>query len=127
MDLATLTNTPRTLTVDGRDYRIHPLTLNDLGELQEWVNTQLPDPVEAIADSPGFKRLPPEAQKYAIRCAVELASKGKRRLGSPEATELINSTDGVCQLLFLTIKRGDPAFTQDDARKLSGCLTPRHI
>ncbi len=126
-DLATLTAKPRTLNVAGRAYKIHPLKISDLGELQNWVNEQLPDPIDACVSSPGYAKLPPEEKKYLLRVGAELAARGKRKLGSPEATELINSVDGVREMLFLSIKDGDPSFTRDDAAKVASRLTPNDI
>lgn len=115
------------LTVGGRTYKVYPLTFDDLGELQAWVNSEIPDPFDAVTASPGFARLNVEAQKFAIRCAVELASKGKRRLNSPEAAELVASPEGVMQLLYLMVRRGDPSFTEADAAELVRKVTPEQI
>jgi hypothetical protein len=115
------------LAVGGKTHRVYPLTYDDLGELQAWVNAQLPDPFDAVASSPGFARLSVEAQKYAIRCAVELAAKGKRRLNSPEAAEAVNSPEGVAFLLYLMVKRGDPTFTEAAAAELVRQVTPQQV
>ena len=42
------------LTIEGKTHKVYPLTFDDLGELQAWVNAQIPDPFDAVTSSPGF-------------------------------------------------------------------------
>jgi hypothetical protein len=120
-DLATLTAQPRTLDVGGRAYQVHPLTLDDLGALQKWVNDQLPDPLALVRGQlDGFS---PEQQKFLLKEAIDAARRGKPRLGTPEADALTGSLEGLRELLFLAIRRGDPAFTREAAAGLCGQLT----
>src|SRR5688572_23179921 len=104
-DLATLTGQPAVLTVDGREYRVHPLTVSDFGALQRWLNDRAPDPLAAIRE--GLEKLPIEAQKYAIREAMAEARKPKPGLGSPEAIALLGTYEGTIELVYLVIRRGD--------------------
>jgi hypothetical protein len=127
-DPATVTGRDwKPLVAGGRTYKVYPMTFDDLGELQAWVNSQIPDPFDAVISSPGFARLTVDAQKYAIRCATELAAKGNRRLSSDEAAEVINSPDGITQMLYLMVRRGDPSFTEDQAKALVRQITPQQV
>lgn len=115
------------LTAGGKDYRIYPLTYDDLAELKVWVNERIPDPIEAVTGTAGFAKLSPEAQKYALRVAVELVTKGQRHLTSPEAAELLASPEGVMEMLYLMVRRGDPSFTREAAQALAKELTPADV
>jgi hypothetical protein len=125
MDLATLTNQPRPLTIAGRTYQVYPLTLADLGALQKWVDGQFPDPLDALRGKlDGFS---PEHQRFLLKDAAEAARKPKPQLGTPEADEMLERVDGLAELLYLGIRRGDAAFTREDAAALCGGLTPADV
>jgi hypothetical protein len=124
-DLANLTGQPQKLAVDGRTYLIRPLTLDDFGALQQWVNEQFPDPM-AIAQA-SLNGLSVEAQKFLIKEAFAAASRPKPKLGTPEADALTNSLDGLREMLFLMIRRDDPSFTREAAVALYGKITPADI
>lgn len=50
MDLATLTNAPRDITLDGKTYKVSALTLAEWGELQQWIKDHA-DPVVKAFES----------------------------------------------------------------------------
>ena len=117
-DLSTLTMQPKTITVDGKDYKVHPLDLGDFGALQDWVDRQFPNPLKVARQEIAEGGFNMAQQQLLLKEALLLASKPRHLLGTLEADELIRSVEGMKYTLYLTIKKGDPAFTEKDAEDL---------
>lgn len=117
-DLATLNGKPRTLKVDGRDYLFYPLTLDDLGGLQAWVDAQTPDPFALAHGQINSGRFTIDQCKFLLKTAMEMAAKGAPKLGTDEADLLLQSAEGVKEVLFLSVRKGDPGFSRGDAAGL---------
>jgi hypothetical protein len=116
--LASLTAQPKPLVVGDKTYQMHPLTIDDFGALQAWCDSQYKDPLEAIAPQLGSGKFTKRQEEFLMRVAVETAHKPKPRLGEPEVDALLNSLEGFQQVAYLSIRKGLPTFTQDDAREL---------
>lgn len=115
-DLATLNARPRPMMLGGESYDIHPLTLGDFADLQRFVESQFPDPIAAAKAN--LDGLPMAVQQYLLKEALAIAARPKPRLGTPEADAILQSLDGVREILFLSIRKGRPAFTRTDAAAL---------
>lgn len=140
-DLASLTGqSVRSLRVDGQAYDLHPLTLDDYGRLQAWVDRQFPDPFEivsaqiergrlVVADDGTESRVPyPLAQQqYLLKLALETSSQGRRLLGTPEADQKVQAVEGIQEMMTLSIRKGRPEFTTADAKALYSKLTVAQI
>jgi hypothetical protein len=120
--IAHLTDQPAPLTVGGKVYQVHTLTFRDFGKLQKFLDERAPNPLAAIKDHiAGF---PPEVQRYMVDKAMADARKGGPKIGTPEASEQLNSAEGVAEVLYLAISRGDAGFTRDDAAALLAEVHP---
>lgn len=117
-DLATLTAQPKTITVDGKEYKVHPLDLGDFGALQAWVDRQFPDPIQVAKNAIASGGFNMAQQQLLLKEALLLASRSQRKIGTLEADELIRSVDGMKYTLYLTIHKGDPTFTEKHAEEL---------
>ncbi len=124
-DLATLTAQPRTLTVEGQAYDVHPLKIEDVGALQKWVHEQYPDPIATVHAR--CQGLPLKVQQHLMGVAAELACRPLPKIGTPEADGLLESVDGIKEILFLAIRRGRPAFTRADAEALFAKLSEAEL
>lgn len=122
-DLATLTAQPQSLVVDGKEYRIHPLTFSDLGELQSWIDGQFPDPFDAVSKAIKSGNFNYAQQQFMLDKAIEKAMKPRHLIGTIEADELLMSVEGYKQILTLSIRKGDPSFTEKDADELFTKMT----
>lgn len=111
-DIATLTATPRTVKLAGRNYSVRPLTLGDYGKLQAWLESQMPDTLGLVL-SHCRDGVPVPLQKHMISEALQQASRPRIKLGSPEADAMLATMDGAKQMIRLGISRCDPTF--DDA------------
>ena len=114
-DLATLTGAPAHVEAGGESHDIHPLTLDDLGQLQAWVDAQRPDPFEVVSRQLAAGKWSLEQQKHLLACAVHEASQPKPRLGTPEAAALLNTITGRAEQLYMAIRKGEPDFSRKQA------------
>lgn len=122
-DLKTLTAQPQPLTVDGETYMVHPFTVDDWGALQAWVDRQHPDPFDVVRDAINKGGFSQAIQKQMIKDALDKATGPKNLIGSVEADTLLMSMEGYTQVLFLSIRKGRPGFTEKDAGELAVKLT----
>ena len=122
-DLPTLTGRPRRLVVRDRTYEIHPITIDDLAGLQSFIDAQFPDPFAAASRALAGGEWTVPMQQHLLRVAMEQATRRRRLIGTPEADEILMSMAGVCELLKLAIRKGDPSFSDDDARALFASMT----
>lgn len=122
-DLKTLTAQPQPLIVDGETYMVHPFDMNDWGALQAWIDKQHADPFDIVSAAIKKGEFTITMQQYMIDKAMEKAMKPRCPLGSPEADELVMSMAGQKQLLYLSIRKGRPDFTEEQAGDLVVKLT----
>lgn len=122
-ELTTLTAQPSPMTIDGETYMVHPFDMNDWGELQAWVDRQHPDPFEIVKAAIAKGGFTFAQQQFMLKEALEKASKPKCKIGTVEADELTMSMEGMRQVLFLSIRKGRPGFTEADAADLSTKLS----
>lgn len=125
--LSSLTAQPRKLRVGEKTYDLFPLTLEELGQLQGWVDSQFPDPIQVVADAIGKGNYTVAQQQYLMKQALELASRPKSLIGTPEADRLLQSTEGTKRLLLLSIRKGRPDFTEAEAAELLKDLNGGHV
>jgi hypothetical protein len=113
-----LTAQPRAIDLGGRSLRLSPLTLDDLGVLQAWIYSQLPDPHEAARRMGAGA--PADVQSALFREAAreDRAARAEHRIGMPEATALIQGLFGVVEVLYLATRRHHPDLAKDDLPSL---------
>lgn len=119
--ITSLTRQPIPLKVDGIEetYYIHPLTIDDFGALQAWVDAQFPDPFQVVDEAikRGNYSLP--QQQYLMKLAMDAATgQSKHPIGTPEADALLGGLEGFKQLLTISIRKGKPDFSNEEARNL---------
>lgn len=120
-DLATLTARPGELVAGDEAHPMAPLTLDDWGELQAWVDRQFPDPFDAVdafltRRAAAGRPVPPAQQQHLLTAAVEASGRPKRLVGTPEADEVLRSAEGMIETIFLGVRRAEPGFTRAAAR-----------
>ncbi len=115
-DLAVLNGRPRRFEAGGEAHDIYPLSLADLGDLQAWVDAQLPDPWTIARKQLDSGEWTIEQQKLIMRCAMEESCKPRPKLGTPEADALVATFDGKVETLYLAIRKGEPHFTRAQAK-----------
>jgi hypothetical protein len=120
--LSSLTAQPKKLTVNGQEYLIHPLTLDDLGQLQSWIDSQFPDPFQVIGKAIANGNYTVTQQQYLFSQALERSTRSKNLIGTPEADRLLQTVEGMKRLLCLSIRKGRPEFTEEEAGVLYRAL-----
>ena len=63
-------------------------------------------------------------QQFLYKIALEQATQGKHPIGTPEADAKLLSLAGLQEQLFLSIRKGNPAFTREDAARIYRRLSP---
>lgn len=121
-DLKTLTAAPSPVTIDGETYMVHPLTVKDWGDLQSWLDAQRKNPFEAVKEAIALGGFTFEQQKHMLNQALVEATKPKCKIGSIEADELLTSMEGYAQVLYLSVRKGRPGFTEADSLELAAKL-----
>lgn len=116
--LSNLTAQPKKLTVGGTDYFLHPLTLDDLGQLQSWIDSQFPDPFQVIGKAIATGNYTVAQQQYLFSQALERSTRPRNLIGTPEADRLLQTVDGMKRMLCLSIRKGRPEFTEEEAEAL---------
>lgn len=126
-DLPGLAAQPRPLRVrvDGavREYLIHPLTIDDFAALQVWIDRQFPDPFDVVSSAIAKGDYTVAQQQYLLDRALVESTRGRHAIGTPEGDRMLFSLEGTVQMLLASIRKGDPSFSEDDARTLRKWLS----
>jgi hypothetical protein len=117
-DMATLMGKPTPLKVGDEVYQIFPLTFDDHGDVQRWLDAQQRDPFAIVQEQIATGRFSVEVQKFMVKSALEIAARSRVFIGSPEADGILESIEGRAFLLYLSIRKGDPKFTAEKAMGL---------
>lgn len=126
-NIAILTAQPQILRVDGVEYKVHPLTFEDLGKLQVWIDSQFPNPLDVASQAIKSGNFNFAQQQFIIEKALHAATRPKNLIGSIEADELLMSVEGYKQVLLLSIRKGDPSFDDAAAKNLFSKMTQADI
>lgn len=125
--LTEMTRQPRTLRVrvgdEDREYAVHPLSIDDLGKLQGWVDAQFPDPFDVVGKAIAAGDYTVTQQQYLLDRAIHRATQPRNMIGTPEADRILFSLEGHCELLKLAIRKGGVEFSDEEAREVYMHLT----
>jgi len=109
---------PIELIFQDKKYTFHPLRDMDYGEFEAWAQDRYIQVTKRnIADLPETERHMLLLQSFERASLITFSSK--------EARILMSSVEGAAKLLHLSIRRGEPAITEDDVRKL--CTDPQFV
>lgn len=114
-DAATVFGRPKELEVGPDVYKLYPLDFDDHGDIQRWLDDQIRNPMDLVRKEIARGGLPMEVQRYMVEAALKVWARSKILVGTPEADELLNTIRGRAQMLFLSVRKGSPRFTFDDA------------
>ena len=125
MDIGTLTNAPRTLTIGGRSYTMRALTFAELGVIQNWLKDNADDPVtEAFrqVDKAEAKGVP--VQPGTLSALLTMARQEARQWPPRVFTDawfdtLADCPGGTEQFLLAMFRQSDPAMTEVQAAAIA--------
>jgi hypothetical protein len=101
-----------------------PLTIDDIQKLQPWVDAQFPDPFDVMSSAFAKGNYTVPQQQYLMSRAMEEACRGSKKIGTPAGDLALQTIGGVRELLKLSIRKVNPEFSELDAQKIFGSLTP---
>jgi hypothetical protein len=114
------------IELGGRHYRLAPISLADLGELEQHVVSLRADPIAALAGSIG--RFTSEQQQCLLNEAVRQASKQCRYATGAEVDAFLKTFDGIGFFFWLAVRRHQPEIdAPEKARSLVAALDPAAI
>jgi len=103
-DYAKATGSPSSIRINGSEYRVSKFTPRDIGDLQQWLKEQIPDPkVEARKLLEGL----PDAVAIEIwKTQAEAAKDWPPTIGDDRAQDLLVTTsEGSARLLWVTLRK----------------------
>lgn len=128
MDLATLTNAPKELSLCGASYTVSALTLAEWGILQAWLKSKNRNPVtialEQLAETAreGIK-VEVDDRRALLSLASEQAKVWPPMIGSGAWFDLIQNTDGgPTQFLKHVLRKHQPAITEAECDKINTAM-----
>lgn len=111
-DLSKLTAVTLQVTAaDGKRYSLSPLTLNDFGELDVWLAEYVVAKTVRI-----YRESPASVGEDAVKAAYKIAETVSFASGT--GAVLLDTPDGVKQLLWLSLRVKHPNITIEDVGKL---------
>lgn len=120
-DLFRMMGAPVDVEVNGKTWQFSPLTMGDLGKLDEWAEQQIfADLKKRIA------LLPPEAKEAKQKLFDRIALITEREL-SEEAQAVLISPRAAVQRALLMLKRKHPEITEKETEDLLGVVDFKEI
>jgi hypothetical protein len=108
----------KVVSLGGKLRPIAELRLIDLAELQAWIEEQVPSPLAGLPE-PGD----PE-RDAALRRTWIPAREWPPKLGTDEASGIINQPEGLIAFVLVALRRGDPSVTPQDAAECAVKMAP---
>jgi hypothetical protein len=110
-----MTAAPVQIPIDGRTYYLSPLSDQDFGEFERWVQDRYLDVAKR-----NLEGLTGADRETLLRVSYEKAAGLK--VNSPEALGLMDTVDGASKLLQLALRHRHPEVTFAEAQRL--CTNP---
>lgn len=129
-----MTVEPHTFRIRARDERgletgeilehtAYPLTLEDLQQLEPWIQSQMPDPFAVARKAIAEGDYTVMQQQFLMDKAMVRATDAPPKVGTPEGDRILGSLEGVKKMLVLSIRKGRPEFSDDEASKLFSSMS----
>jgi len=110
-----LTGTPVQVAIDGRSYRLAPLRIRHLGEMERHLLAGRPDPLELVAKR--LPELPEAAQRVLLERAYDQLRQGPR-VSWQELRDWMQSPAGRIYQFWLAVREYEPELTLEQAEEL---------
>jgi hypothetical protein len=129
LDIATLTNAPRRLTLAGEPFEVRALKAREWGILHQWLKEHAEDPITAVVRQISKTKLAGapidhEQQDFLMSAARDEAKRWPPRASSSAWFELLGDTDGGdVEFLLTAVRTGRPEFTRQQAEELGERMT----
>ncbi len=103
-DYARATGSPRCIRINGSEYQVSKFTPRDIGDLQAWLKSEVPDPkLEARKLLEGL----PDAVAIEVwRTMAEESKSWPPTIGDERGNQLLTSTsEGIARLLWVSLRK----------------------
>lgn len=101
--------------INGEEYRISPLDLEDYGTIEAHLLSQMPNPVRIVGEA--YQHLPPAVAKELLDRAYEDAKNGNA-ISAAAFQAWCDSPAGKLYCIWLSLKKARPVLTQTECNKL---------
>lgn len=106
------------ITVGQKTYKLARLTRGIMHEFAEWAKSQIPNPLNVVAEKlPLFDKYP-HLQDMMVKQAVK-DSKTYGDVNSHEVQAIAGSMDGQIKMVTLLLKANHPEVTEDEAFEIA--------
>ncbi len=117
-DYAKATAAPRHITINGREYRVGKYGPRDIGDLEAWLKTQVPDPRLMAREL--CAGLPDAVALEVWRDLSAEAMNWPPTVESRQGNKLLMGTwEGQALLVWVSLRRHNADFSLDEARALT--------
>lgn len=111
----------REVELAGSTFRVSPLTLHQLAQLQAWLVHAVIHPLKAIR--PYLEGLAADDRSQLLSLAYADARRWPPQVGTEEANSLLFSPAGQAEFLYVVLSRHHPDMTREAARDLAGRMS----
>lgn len=108
---AEATAAPADISLAGETYRMSPLTDQDLGEIDRWLQSRVLDIARASITSAMTETERRDTMDAAMRHASSIS------MSTPEGVRVMNSLDGTAMLIWLGLRHNHPDLTRQQVRE----------
>lgn len=115
---------PVVIRLAGKDYKMSPLTLRDFGTIEQHLLTKRPNILKEVAAA--CSDLPEDIAKQLMDRAYEDAKKGNT-IPAAEVAEWVDSFDGMCFSIWLSLSKEHKDITQDEVMQLLSIMGPEEL
>lgn len=116
---------PRRVAFAGGVFDVWPATLNDLADLQSWLDASWNDPLVSLwPQLYGEDAVEGEPRWALLRRSLEVADVGPPAWDDDRGQELLMTAEGVAVLVYLALRKGHPKIDAESAAKLASVLAP---
>jgi len=100
-------------------YHLSPLSLGDMRAFKEWVQLKPWFALQALKDKIPAELFEPESKRILSSCMDKELTES-----SPEVEEAMSTSEGITQLVYLSLRRNHPGLSAETVGKL---LTTRNL
>lgn len=118
MDLATLNNIPRPITLGGVTYTVSALKIKEWAAVQQFLKDNVPNPLSVLRTS-DLKGLSPSDRKELLSVALRDARNWPPGVASPEWWQALDHEGGWAKVFHCILVKHQAGFTAEQAEDLA--------
>ena len=108
---------PRTVMLAGNPFVVGELTLDDIADLQAFLDAGYPDPIPGLRES--TEGMEAGARRSALLAAYEAAKVGPPCWSDAEGTRRLLADDGFAELVRVALRHHQPSLTAEEIKAIA--------